>query len=234
MKGGMNPLPRPRTKLGMNPRMRRWMRLGMNPLPRRRARLRMRKAVFLLVFLLLVAGSPDLCGQEGPLGYQIRAGGTLPLGGFRKAEEGWEGGVGGAVSFGMGFSVSVWGPFHVYMGFSQDRFICDKEVCPPGAKWVSTGFDVALRGVFGAGRIRPAVQGGFHLPRVEGEILDARDQTSDRGRGYEAGAGVLIRIGERTSLNPGARYGEVDVLFADSGTLKMRYLVVDLGLVLAL
>jgi hypothetical protein len=46
------------------------------------------------------------------------------------------------------------------------------------------------------------------------------------------GGGVLLAVGDRTSLSTGVRYGRVDVDFPKVGTLKMGYLGVDLGLVL--
>jgi hypothetical protein len=46
------------------------------------------------------------------------------------------------------------------------------------------------------------------------------------------GGGVLLAVGDRTSLSTGVRYGRVDVDFPKVGTLKMRYLGAELGLVL--
>ena len=55
---------------------------------------------------------------------------------------------------------------------------------------------------------------------------------SERGVGVEMGGGVLLAVGDRTSLSTGIRYGRLDVDFSKIGTLGMRYLSVDLGLVL--
>ena len=100
---------------------------------------------------------------------------------------------------------------------------------------MSTGFDVALRMVLGRKRIWPWIQGGLHSALVEGEPVSsegASPRVSDRGTGVEAGGGFLIAIGERSSLSAGGRYGRVDGVFPELGTLEMKYLVVDLGLVL--
>jgi hypothetical protein len=135
----------------------------------------------------------------------------------------------------MGFTIPVRGPLGGYLGFSQYRFGCDEDVCPPRRSWVSTGFDVALRLVLGRRRIRPWIQGGLHTARVEGRVIAAggpKKETSDRGNGLEGGVGFLIAIGERTSVSPGVRYGSLDPGFSDRGSFRMRYLVLDVGLVL--
>jgi hypothetical protein len=45
------------------------------------------------------------------------------------------------------------------------------------------------------------------------------------------GGGVLIEMGERTSVSPGIRYGRGTIPFALRPNMKPEYLVVDLGLV---
>ena len=53
-----------------------------------------------------------------------------------------------------------------------------------------------------------------------------------RGGGYEVGGGILVRVGERMSFGPGVRYGSADVPFWVQSTMELRYLVLDLGLVI--
>jgi hypothetical protein len=199
---------------------------------------RIREVRFFHLFLLsaLGLGNPSQCeAQEGSFAFQIRGGATIPLSTFRDPEGGWGGKTSEGAAFGMGFTLPLPGPLGGYLGFGQYRIGCDREVCSSGKSWVSTGFDVALRMVFGRKRVRPWLQGGLHSARVEGESISdegVESRASERGAGFEAGGGILFAIGERASLNAGARYGRVDVDFLELGTLGMRYLVVDLGLVL--
>jgi hypothetical protein len=136
----------------------------------------------------------------------------------------------------MGFTFPLGGFLGGYLGFSQHRFGCDETVCPGGKEWASTGFDVAFRIVLGGRRpLRPWIQGGLHTHRVEGRVLEGggvRTLHSDQGGGYEVGGGVLIKVGNRTSLSPGVRVGLGNVPFPDRGNMSLRFLVFDLGLVL--
>jgi hypothetical protein len=135
----------------------------------------------------------------------------------------------------MGFTFPLVGLVGGYLGFSQHRFGCDVDVCPVGKDLISTGFDLAVRIAGRRGRVRPWVQGGLHTHRIEARVRDgeeARRITSEGGGGYEVGGGILVQIGERTSLAPGVRYGLGNVPFDDRSNLGLRFLVFDLGLVL--
>jgi len=189
------------------------------------------------LFLLAHGPGPEtLSGQESRFGFQVRGGVTRPVAGFRDAGEGWEGWAGAGPTLGMGFHFPLFRLFGGYLGFSQHRFACDEEVCPGGKDWASTGFDVALRVVVGKTRpLRPWVQAGLHTHRMEGRVWDegtSRQLHSEQGGGYEAGGGLLIQMGERTSLAPGIRVGFGNVPFPDRGNLSLRFLVFDIGLVL--
>jgi len=80
------------------------------------------------------------------------------------------------------------------------------------------------------------MQGGIHTHRMEGEVLDAGGDpkriTSDGGGGFEVGGGLLIAIGKRNSMSPAVRYGWGEVPFAGQRAMGLRYLILDLGLVL--
>jgi hypothetical protein len=183
----------------------------------------------------LCVGSGTVSGQEGPYAFQIRGGGTWPLGAFQDDALGWEEEAGSGPSLGMGFTFPLFRFVGGYLGFSQHRFACDEDVCPEGRPWISTGFDVALRVVLGDERTRPWIQGGLHTHRIQGRILEdgqVRKLNSQGGGGYEVGGGVLVQIGERMSLSPGIRYGSGEVPFSIQPTMELRYLVLDLGLVI--
>ncbi len=192
-------------------------------------------AILLVGLSSLAPPSETLSGQEGSFAFQLRAGADLPLGSFRTAEAGWQGKSGGGASLGMGFTFPVVGPLGGYLGFGQRRFACDEEVCPPEKDWTSTGFDVALRVVLGEDRVRLWAQGGLHTHRMEGRIGGAgegRHITSEGGGGFETGAGVLIQVGRRMSLAPGIRYGQGHVPFSGRASMQVRYVVMDVGLVM--
>jgi len=177
-----------------------------------------------------------IAGQEGAFAFQIRGGRFLPTGDLRAAEEGWEGEAGGDVGFGMGFTFPFPGPLGMYLGFGQYKFSCDPSVCPQGEKWESTGFDVAFRYVLMPERkVRPWLQVGLHTHRLQSDLYDedehARDVHSQGGSGYEVGGGLLVRIAERMSLSPGGRYGQGDAPYSQRPSLRLRYLIVDMGLV---
>lgn len=187
------------------------------------------------VLLLLTAGPEGVEGQEGPYAFQIRGGVTQPLGDFLNEEMGWEGRAGAGPSLAMGFTFPLYRFIGGLVGFGQHRFSCDVDVCPEGESWTSTGFDVAIRIAGRNGPIRPWIQGGIHTHRVQVTILEAgsvRTVNSEGGGGLEAGGGLLIQIGERTSLSPGVRYGLGNVPFSAHPTLDLSFLVFDVGLVI--
>lgn len=187
----------------------------------------------LFVLLALPAGGG---AQEGAFAFHISGGQGIPVGPFASEERGWEGKSGAGPAFGMGFSFPAPGPLLLFLGFGQRRFSCDESACPPGADWISTGYDVGLRYRIGRERIRGWVQGGIHTHRVEGEDRDPEGEgkplVSDGGMGLEVGGGILIGIGERTSLAPGLRYGRGRAPLRNGRTLRPRYLLIELGLVL--
>ncbi len=189
-----------------------------------------------LVFIFFLTGPGALRGQEGAFAFQIQGGWNFPLGDFRAGDGTWYGKAGQGPNFSMGFTFPAPGPLGAYVGFGQRSFECDTAVCPEGHRWTSTSFDVALRGVVGKGRVRGWVQGGLHTNRMEGRILSAGGRgvrlTSDGGGGFEVGGGLLVRIGARTSLVPGVRYGWGEAPFPESAAMDLRYLMVDLGILM--
>ena len=189
----------------------------------------------ILVGAAPISGPTVLAGQEGSFSVQVRGGASLPILAFRDEARGWEGRASQRASFGMGFNVPIPGPTGAYLGFSQHRFGCDSSVCPQGESWVSTGFDLALRLVMGNRKIRPWLQGGLFTQHLEARMWDgpeAVEVTSNRGFGFEAGGGLLVQIGPRMSLSPGLRFGNGTVPFSAYPSLRVQYLVADLGLVL--
>ena len=58
-----------------------------------------------------------------------------------------------------------------------------------------------------------------------------RHEVSDLGVGGELGAGFRVRLTERLGVNPGVRFALLNTRLEDGDLLRMRYWVVDVGLV---
>ena len=99
---------------------------------------------------------------------------------------------------------------------------------------VGTGFDIGSRILLrSSGKFVPWTRVGWITYRVEGDFQEGSERTSEvseRASGWEAGGGVAIVVTRKLALNPGVRYSTVSPDFPGRGELRMRYLVVDFGL----
>ena len=172
--------------------------------------------------------------QISPLRWEVRGGAWIPNGDLVGAP-GFEGAASADASFGVHFVLRS-GLISYVVGFSEHHFGCTAGQCVEAVDFISTAWDLGLRVNLRAAGIVPWVSLG-----ASAALFDARVDTgngvqregSDRGWGYEAGAGFLIPVGGPFALNPGVRYGRSDVDFASRGTLETRYFIADVGLVLA-
>ena len=172
--------------------------------------------------------------QISPLQWEVRGGAWIPNTDLVGAR-GFEGAASADASFGVHFVLRS-GLISYVVGFSEHRFGCTQVQCGEAVDLVSTAWDLGMRVNLRADGIVPWVSLG-----ASAALFDARVDTgngvqredSDRGWGYEAGAGFLIPVGGPFALNPGVRYGRSDVDFASRGTLETRYFIADVGLVLA-
>ena len=172
--------------------------------------------------------------QISPLRLEVRGGGWIPNADLVGAT-GFEGAASANASFGTHFTLRS-GPISYVVGFSEHRFGCTRTRCGEAVDFVSTAWDLGIRVNLRSAGIVPWVGLGASAALVDARVgtgNTVQREDSDRGWGYEAGAGVLIPIGGQWALNPGARYGRNDVAFASRGTLETRYFIADLGLVLA-
>jgi opacity protein-like surface antigen len=195
----------------------------------------------LLSIVLACIGAPvGGSAQMSPLQLEANVGASIPVQEF-KGPEGYEGEVDTDTSFGVHFALTR-GRLSWYAGFSEHRFACSGQVCRDEAEIVSTGWDVGVRLNLLDGPVVPWVRAGFVAYIARAELLGSDPSTipedgyeSDRGWGYEVGAGLMFSLSERFALNPGVRYSKVDPEFAgpDFGPLDSRYIVADVGLVLA-
>ena len=188
-------------------------------------------AILLVGSLLIPSRS---AAQISPLHVEVRGGAWIPNADLMGAG-GFDGAASADASFGVHFALRR-GLVSYLAGFSEHRFGCTAGQCGEAVDFVSTTWDLGMRVNLRATGIVPWVSVG-----ASAAIFDARVDTgtsvqresSDRGWGFEAGAGVLIPVGGPFALNPGVRYGRSDVDFTSRGTLETRYFIADLGLVLA-
>ena len=139
------------------------------------------------------------------------------------------------VSFGVHFMLRS-GLISYVVGFSEHRFGCTQVQCGEAVDFVSTAWDLGVRVNLRQAGIVPWVSLGASAALFAAHVETGNDvatEGSDRGWGYEAGVGVLVPLGGPFLVNPGVRYGRSDADFAARGTLETRYIVADVGLVLA-
>ncbi len=192
------------------------------------------KAAFVIVLLgtLLIPVRGD--AQISPLQWEGRGGVWIPTSDLVGAQ-GFEGAASTDASFGVHFVLRS-GLISFVVGFSEHRFGCTAVQCVEAVDFVSTAWDLGVRVNFREAGIVPWVSLG-----ATAALFDARVDTgggvareaSDRDWGYEVGAGFLVPVGGPFALNPGVRYGQSDADFASRRPMETRYIIADLGLVLA-
>ena len=200
----------------------------------------MKVSTALSVALLAIAWSGMLLtparadAQISPLRVEVRAGAWIPTRDLVGAQ-GFEGAASADVDFGVHFVLRS-GLLSFVAGFAEHRFGCATTDCGEAVDFVSTAWDLGVRVNLRERGIVPWVSLGAtaalfdaHVGAGGGVVREA----SDRGWGYEAGAGFLVPVGGPFALNPGVRYGRSDVDFAARGTIKTRYVIADVGFVLA-
>ncbi len=172
--------------------------------------------------------------QESPLVVEAHGGGAIPVGSFAHGDRVGEGTSAGP-SFGVDLALPGGGRVAPYVGFSQHRFGCEDAGCGPGGRYVATGFQGGIRIVPMPGRsVLPWVRLGAVTTHVETDALGgANAGVSDLGVGGEVGVGVHVGGGSQLALNPGMRFVAVNTKLPGGSTLRLRYLVADLALVLA-
>jgi hypothetical protein len=188
--------------------------------------------VIVLLGTLLVPTRGD--AQISPLLVEVRGGSWIPTSDLVGAQ-GFEGAASTDVSVGVNFVLRS-GPISFVAGFTEQRFGCAVTQCGESADFVSTAWDLGVRVNFREAGMVPWVSLGgtaalfdAHVDTGGGIALEA----SDRGWGYEVGAGVLVPVTGLFALDPGVRYGRSDAGFGTRGTMKTRYIIADVGLVLA-
>ena len=175
-------------------------------------------------------------GQLSVMQMEVNGGASVPVAEFA-AVDGWEGEASTDASFGVHFVLTS-GHLGYVVGFSEHRFKCLEAECGAQTDLVSTAWDLGVRLNLRTSGVVPWLRLGVVAALLEADLGTAGSagatvrEESDRGWGFEAGAGILIPLAARFGLSPGVRYGRVDLDLASKGVLRERYLVVDLGLVL--
>ena len=178
--------------------------------------------------------------QVSPFQVEVNVGTGVPVQEFA-GRDGFEGEAGDGATFGMHFALTTRSYLTWYVGFSQHRFGCDGTTCGAGDAIVTTSWDVGARINLLSGPVVPWVRAGVvsHLAEFDftgrpagGSSPVPAHLESDRGWGFEGGAGVMITVAPRLAINPGVRFSSVTAAFDQIGDLEMRFLSIDLGLVL--
>lgn len=195
----------------------------------------MRRKWVLPPLVLLLGAAPGLEGQDR-LAVVVRGGAAVPVGSFREEVplSGGEPGVG--PGFAVQFTIPRGTRRSLYVGFAQHRISCRGAGCEGAGVLVSTAWNLGVRLNVLTGGAAPWIQLGAVFDRTEADVLEGPGsvrRASDLAVGGEAGAGIRLRLGRRLSLDPGVRYARHDARFPGSGVVRMRYAVVDLGVVLA-
>ena len=188
--------------------------------------------VILLFGTLLIPSRGD--AQISPLQLEVRGGAWIP-GADLVGAQGFSGAASAAVSFGIHFVLRS-GLISYVAGFSEHRFGCTRAECGEAVDFVSTAWDLGIRVNFREAGITPWLGLSASAALFDAHVDTANvvvREASERGWGYEVSAGVLVPIGGQFALSPGVRYGRSDADFDSRGTLETRYLVADLGFVLA-
>lgn len=200
--------------------------------PDHRSRDRTAALLVLVLGALLIVTRGE--AQISPLQLEVGGGAWIPNADLVGAP-GFGGEASAGASFGVHFILKR-GFISYVVGFSEHRFGCTQVQCGEEVDFVSTAWDLGVRVNFRQEGIMPWVSLGASAAVVDAHVDSGSvvlTEASDRGWGYEVGAGVLVPLRGPFFINPGVRYGRSDVDFTGRGTLETRYIVVDVGLVLA-
>jgi hypothetical protein len=179
--------------------------------------------------LALAATSSGLQAQE-VWSLDVRGGAAFPTQDFGVDE--LDTGVGFEGTIAYRFMPHLW----VYGGWDWYHFQADQALSLVDVDVEETGYAFGLRFEhpierFGSPSIWLRVGGTYnHI-----EIEDHDDTTADSGHGlgFEAGAGVALRLGDRWYLTPGARFRALTREFVVSGVgtdVDLTYVALEVGL----
>ena len=171
--------------------------------------------------------------QVSPLQVEVNFGVGVPVQEF-SGPGGFEGEAGEGTTLGVHFALSTRSYLTWYVGFSQHRFGCTDAGCLAVDDLVTTSWDLGARVNLLSGPVIPWVSVGVvsHLAEFDEASVPTVRRESERGWGFEGGAGLMITVAPRIAINPGIRYSKVTTGLDGSRDLEMRFLSIDLGFVL--
>lgn len=191
-----------------------------------------------LVVPALVLGAAALAAPASaqtvlPLSFEVRGGVVLPQGDF---DDGANTGfiVGGTVHYRVAPIASIFAGFeHAQFGIDDDSDFegVDANFRDQGFR-LGARFDVPLAGMTG---ISPWVEGGATFNKTSLNLSDddaSASVDSDRGVGFEVGAGLAFNVAPKISITPGVRYRSHKAEFDfDGGSeeFDVNYFAIDLG-----
>ncbi|MFL5386260.1 MAG: outer membrane protein [Longimicrobiaceae bacterium] len=170
-----------------------------------------------------------------PVSFEARGGVAIPSGeDFDEgAGLGWS--VGGTVFFRAAPMVSIYGGFeHAMFTTDEDEDLegIDSDITDSGFR-LGARFDVPFSGLTG---VSPWVEGGATFNRTSINLSDGENSLSvdsNRGVGFEVGAGLAFNVAPRVSITPGVRYrshkAEFSDIEGDEVELDVNYFTIDLG-----
>jgi hypothetical protein len=191
--------------------------------------------ILALAGLAAMAPAPRAAAaQSSPLVLEARVGGSSAVGRFRTGDRVGEGARAGA-SFAVTFIHTGSGRRSLYFGFSQERFDCAQAGCPAARSFVATGLNGGFRlTLCSRCSVAPWIRLGGLTTRLESPGVPGSPMGVSRlAFGGEAGVGVYLGAWRSVALDPGIRLAAVDTRLPGGSLLRMRYAVLDLGLVLA-
>lgn len=182
----------------------------------------MKQVLLALAATLLLTASPSAAQR---VAVEVRGG--AGVGNY--AEAGADFDFAPRPSFGAAVSYALRPAVEVYAGYSRTTFGCEGGFCAGrGMTFTSAGVDAGVR----LGLPLPAspwLRLGVvsHALDFDSDSGEPRSGESSSGTGFEAGAGIEVRVVDRISLTPGVRYvryGEqtVAMVVGDVG-LRIRF-----------
>jgi hypothetical protein len=188
----------------------------------------MPRTLFPILALALVA-LPSTATSQNRLRFELRAGAAIPTAKLGDASLGT--GVGFEGTVGYRIQPHLW----VYAGWDWHHFTANASFAGADSDFEETGyaFGLQFQHPVGSGSMALRLRAGGTLNHIEIENA-AGDLVADskHGLGWEAGAGLAWRLGNRWELAPGVRFRSLARDFtigAVTTPVSLKYLAIDVG-----
>ena len=186
-----------------------------------------RKPLPVLALLLLAVSST--AHAQNRLRFELRAGGAFAV------EKLGDASLGAGPGFEATVGYRIQPHLSVYAGWDWHRFTADASFAGSKDDFEESGYVAGLQFQHPIGIEGLALQlragGTYNHVEIENTAGD-RVADSKHGLGWEVGAGLAVRLGNRWQLTPGARFRSLSRDFTVGAVTtpgKLRYLAVDVG-----